>query len=74
MSASATQNALVVGDSHADDKFYGIQKNVPSYNWKLLGNSSCPPLIGVKFKSVDGTECTERLQKIFRILMLTLRP
>lgn len=65
MSASATPNALVVGDSHADDKFYGIHKEVASYNWKLVGNSSCPPLIGVKVKSADGTECTERLQKIF---------
>jgi len=65
MSASASPNALVVGDSHADDKFYGIQKNLSSFNWKLVGNSSCPPLIGVKVKSADGTECTERLQKIF---------
>ncbi|HQV40655.1 MAG: acyltransferase [Moraxellaceae bacterium] len=57
--------ALVVGDSHADDKFYGIEKAVPAYNWRLVGNSSCPPLYGVRFKSVDGTECTERLKKIF---------
>ena len=65
MSASASPNALVVGDSHADDKFYGIHKHATSYNWKLVGNSSCPPLIGVKVKSADGTECTERLKKIF---------
>ncbi len=65
MSASPNPNALLVGDSHADDKFYGIHKEVLSYDWKLVGNSSCPPLFGVKVKSADGTECTERLQKIF---------
>jgi len=65
MSASPNPNALLVGDSHADDKFYGIHKEVLSYDWKLIGNSSCPPLFGVKVKSADGTDCTERLQKIF---------
>jgi hypothetical protein len=47
MSASPNPNALLVGDSHADDKFYGIHKEVSSYDWKLVGNSSCPPLFGV---------------------------
>lgn len=65
MSASQTFNALLIGDSHAEDKFYGIHKEVPSYNWKLIGNSSCPPLIGVKVKSPHATECLQRLQKVF---------
>lgn len=65
MSASSASNALVIGDSHADDKFYGIERNVPGYRWKLVGNSSCPPLIGVRVKSVDGVECTDRLAKLF---------
>lgn len=68
MSASLVPSALVVGDSHADDKFYGIEKNVISLSWKLVGNSSCPPLIGVKVTSSDGTECTERLSKLFRYI------
>lgn len=58
-------NALVVGDSHADDKFYGIEKSIKAYNWRLIGNSSCPPILGVRFKSADGVECTERLNKLF---------
>jgi len=65
MSASVKSNALVVGDSHADDKFYGIEKSLPLFSWKLVGNSSCPPLIGVRVNSADGTECTERLAKLF---------
>lgn len=57
--------ALIIGDSHADDKFYGIEKFISGYNWRLIGNSSCPPLYGVRFKSVDGIVCTDRLNKIF---------
>jgi peptidoglycan/LPS O-acetylase OafA/YrhL len=65
MSSSSAPNAWIIGDSHADDKFYGIEKSVQSYSWKLVGNSSCPPLMGVKVKSIDGTECTEKLEKLF---------
>lgn len=57
--------ALVIGDSHADDKFYGIEKFIKGYNWRLIGNPSCPPLYGVRFKSADGMICTEKLNKIF---------
>ncbi|MEX1670448.1 acyltransferase family protein [Zhongshania guokunii] len=60
--------ALVVGDSHADDKFYGIAKAMDQYQWQLIGNSSCPPLLGVNLKAADGTVCTERLQKIFNYI------
>lgn len=65
MGSTETPSALLVGDSHADDKFYGIEKNVYGLDWMLVGNSSCPPLFNVKVKSVDGTECTERLSKLF---------
>jgi len=63
--ANKLPNALVVGDSHADDKFYGIEKSIKAYNWTLVGNSSCPPLLGVRVKSADSVECTERLNKLF---------
>jgi peptidoglycan/LPS O-acetylase OafA/YrhL len=65
MGSFEAPSALLVGDSHADDKFYGIEKNVRGLDWMLLGNSSCPPLLDVKVKSADGTECTERLSKLF---------
>jgi len=68
MSGGEVANALVVGDSHADDKFYGIEKSVGQYRWGLLGNSSCPPLIGVEIRSPDGMDCTERLKKLFKYI------
>ncbi|MDF1694087.1 MAG: acyltransferase family protein [Zhongshania sp.] len=65
---SEQATALVVGDSHADDKFYGIAKAMDQYQWQLIGNSSCPPLVGVKLEAADGTVCTARLQKIFNYI------
>ena len=60
-------NAVLVGDSHADDKFYGIEKNDLSHNWALLGNSSCPPVFGVNVEAeVKG--CQEKFEKIFSYL------
>jgi peptidoglycan/LPS O-acetylase OafA/YrhL len=58
-------DALVIGDSHADDKLDGIAKAVPGYDWMLVGNSGCPPIADVRFKAADGTECTEILSKLF---------
>jgi len=40
--ASGKVNAVLIGDSHADDKFYGIEKNSNELKWVLVGNSSCP--------------------------------
>jgi peptidoglycan/LPS O-acetylase OafA/YrhL len=57
--------ALVFGDSHAEDKFPGIEKSLPGYDWRLIGNSSCPPIRGVRLRSADGTECKEKLDKVF---------
>jgi peptidoglycan/LPS O-acetylase OafA/YrhL len=63
-----TANHMLVGDSHADDKFHGLVQASLNDNWMLLGNSSCAPLMGVSVKSIDGIVCTERLNKIFRYL------
>jgi len=57
--------ALVIGDSHADDKFVGIQRALPEFKWRMLGNHSCPPLYRTSFTASDGTECTARMAKIF---------
>ena len=61
-------NALLIGDSHADDKFYGIAKALNQYQWRLIGNPACPPIMGVKFEAANGIACTERLKKIFAYL------
>jgi len=62
---SEQPTALLIGDSHADDKFYGIAKALNQYQWRLIGNPSCPPLIGLEFTAADGTVCTARLRKVF---------
>lgn len=63
---SATQlDAVLIGDSHAGDKFQGLHAALPDYRWGILGNHSCPPLYATRFKSTDGIDCTARLQKIF---------
>lgn len=61
-------NAMLVGDSHAEDKFYGISRNIKGYQWQLVANASCPPLKDVYTVSVDKTECYQRYIKIFDYL------
>ena len=56
---------ILLGDSHAEDKFHGLVQASSDRNWMLLGNSSCPPLMKVNVESLDGTVCTDRLNKIF---------
>ena len=35
-------NAVIIGDSHSEDKFYGLSLLDRSKSWLLLGNSACP--------------------------------
>jgi len=46
-------NSAIIGDSHAEDKFYGIALQDKVRHWMLIGHSSCPPVYGI---SVQGTE------------------
>ncbi|MCU0756533.1 MAG: acyltransferase [Xanthomonadales bacterium] len=57
-------DAILLGDSHAGDKFLGISSALPEYRWGILGNHSCPPLYATRFRSND-IDCSERLQKLF---------
>lgn len=57
--AKGKVNAIIIGDSHADDKFYGIEKNDPSRNWAIIGNSSCPPVLDVDVEA-DQKNCREK--------------
>jgi hypothetical protein len=68
MKSAEKVDAIVFGDSHADDKFDGIAKGLSSYSWMLLGNSSCPPLREIRIISPDKTHCTEILKKAFVFL------
>lgn len=49
------------GDSHADQYFPGIQETDFTNTWLLIGQSSCPPLIGVRsFLRGNSDACVER--------------
>ncbi len=56
-------NAVLIGDSHANDKFFGIAKNIPDLNWALVGNSSCPPVLGVNVQG-KNYNCRIKFEKI----------
>ncbi|MDO8035555.1 acyltransferase family protein [Janthinobacterium sp. SUN128] len=56
-------DAVLIGDSHADDKFYGLEKNSTELKWALVGNSSCPPLLNVSVEA-DEKGCAVKFEKI----------
>src|SRR5208283_5535614 len=47
-------DAVVIGDSHAQAMFQGLALD-PNRNWLILGNSSCPPVLGVVSEGADRT-------------------
>ena len=63
INAKEKSDAVLIGDSHADDKFYGIVKNDSSHNWMLIANNSCPPVYGIKVE-VGQTNCQEKFLKV----------
>lgn len=52
-------NAAIIGDSHAADKFYGIEKNDSLNKWMLLAHPSCPPVYGINVEK-DEKNCQTR--------------
>ena len=56
-------NAVLIGDSHADDKFYGLEKNSTDLKWGLVGNASCPPVLNIDVEA-DEKGCQAKFQKI----------
>jgi peptidoglycan/LPS O-acetylase OafA/YrhL len=57
-------DAALIGDSKADDKFYGFVNHAGSRHWMLLGNTSCPPVYGIQVED-DQPGCQEKFEKIF---------
>jgi len=64
LTSTKTIDAILIGDSHADDKFFGISKFDQERNWMLIGNHSCPPVLGI---SVETTvkDCQKKFENIF---------
>ena len=62
-------NSAIIGDSHAEDKFYGITQIDKKNGWILLGNPSCPPVRGI-FIEADEKGCEEKFKVIINFLVL----
>ncbi|MDF1719968.1 MAG: acyltransferase family protein [Minwuia sp.] len=58
-------NAVLIGDSHAEDKFFGLAGNLADRDWALIGNSSCPPVLGIVVEG-DQKGCREKIEAIFQ--------
>ncbi|MEO7246823.1 MAG: acyltransferase family protein [Novosphingobium sp.] len=56
-------NAVLIGDSHANDKFYGLERNDRSRNWALLANSSCPPTLNIEVEA-DVKGCADKMRRV----------
>ena len=50
--------AAILGDSHAYHVFYGVAPLDTRREWLMLGNSSCPPVLGIHVK-LPGTDCKQ---------------
>lgn len=61
-------NAVIIGDSHAADKFYGIEKTIVNFNWGLIGNSSCPPVLNIDVEG-DQKNCRLKFEKILKFVV-----
>lgn len=59
--SSGDASAALIGDSHAEDKFFGLDKYDRSRRWMLLANSSCPPVLGVDVIS-DERGCAPKMK------------
>lgn len=57
-------DAVLLGDSHADDKLYGFFKEDRRHHWMLIANSSCPPVLNINVES-DTKNCAEKMRAAF---------
>jgi peptidoglycan/LPS O-acetylase OafA/YrhL len=59
-------DAALIGDSHAEDKFFGFVRIENQHRWALLGNAACPPVYGIKV-SISGElgyDCDQKSAKV----------
>lgn len=60
---STIPDAIVIGDSHAEDKFNAISRLDNKRNWMFLGNNSCAPVLGIKVQGYVQ-DCDQKMPKI----------
>lgn len=57
-------DSIIVGDSHADDKYLGLSTFDKNRSWMLIGNNSCPPVIGINVVTTVK-DCQPKFEEIF---------
>lgn len=65
---SIPANAALIGDSHAGDKFHGLVTKDHRHHWMLIGNSSCPPVLGINVET-DTKGCRQKFENVFNYLL-----
>jgi peptidoglycan/LPS O-acetylase OafA/YrhL len=59
-------DAALIGDSHAQDKFFGFVRIEHEHRWALLSNPGCPPVYGINLY-IDGnpeSDCRQKSAKV----------
>ena len=64
-----TTNAVIIGDSHANDKYYGIRRSDQSHHWGLLGHNGCPPVLGISVEGNTLRNCLDKSNAIFNSVL-----
>lgn len=62
-------DAVLIGDSHADDKYYGIAKLDHDRNWMLIGHHSCPPVLGINVETTVK-DCKKKFEEVYAWIAL----
>jgi peptidoglycan/LPS O-acetylase OafA/YrhL len=67
VNAKQSPNAVIIGDSHAEDKFHGLVSEDGARRWMLMGNANCPPVLGI---ALDGEQkdCQKKFEWIYPYL------
>ncbi|MFN0185841.1 MAG: acyltransferase family protein [Aquabacterium sp.] len=63
VSRRGAPDAVLLGDSHADDKYPGIEQADQTRHWALMGQSSCPPALGIDVRGAQPG-CEPRYARI----------
>jgi peptidoglycan/LPS O-acetylase OafA/YrhL len=59
-------DAALIGDSHAEDKFFGFVRIDHEHRWALLANAACPPVYGINVYVSGGvdSDCDQKSVKL----------
>jgi peptidoglycan/LPS O-acetylase OafA/YrhL len=59
-------DAALIGDSHAEDKFFGFVRIDHEHRWALLGNPACPPVYAINVNVSGGlkSDCGQKSVKV----------